>query len=63
MIRALKGCRFCGKDYSAGEIVPTEAVDSKMIGALKKLKMIEVTGDVQLRPKPDKRRKPKPIKV
>ena len=59
MIRTLKPCRFSGKDYSAGEVVPETAIDKKAIGALKMMKLIEVTqDDVQLQPKPNKRRKP-----
>lgn len=42
MIRALKACRFSGKDYSAGEIVPETAIDKKALGALKMMKLIEV---------------------
>lgn len=62
MIRALKACRFSGKDYSAGEIVPEAAIDKKAIGALSMLKLIsveadsEVKADVQLQSKSGKRR-------
>ena len=61
MIRALKACRFSGKDYSAGEIVPEAAIDKKALGALKMMKLIEVAqDDVHLQPKTNKRRKPQP---
>jgi len=69
MIRALKACRFAGKDYSAGEIVPEAAIDKKAIGALSMLKLIsveadsEVKADVQLQPKSGKRRKPQSAEV
>ena len=53
MIRALKSCRFMGKNYSAGERVPEAAVDKKMIGSLVRMKVIELADDP---PKP----KPKP---
>lgn len=43
MIRTLKPCRFSGKDYSAGEVVPESAIDAKALGALKMMKIIEVT--------------------
>lgn len=69
MIRALKACRFSGKDYLAGEIVPEAAINKKAIGALLMLKLIsveadsEVKADVQLQPKSGKRRKPQPNEI
>lgn len=45
MIRAKRGCRFGGKNYSAGEIVPESAVDKKSIGALVMMKIIELVPD------------------
>ena len=60
MIRTLKPCRFSGKDYSAGEVVPEAAIEQKALGALKMMKLIEVTqDDVHLRPNKNQRRKPK----
>lgn len=58
MIRALKFCRFGGKDYYAKDVVPDSAVDKKMIGSLVKMKVIEVTPDEPPQPKP----KPKSAK-
>ena len=43
MIKTLKPCRFSGKDYSAGEIVPESAIEKKALGALQMMKIIEVT--------------------
>ena len=60
MIRALKFCRFGGKDYYAKDVVPDSAVDKKMIGSLVKMKVIEVTPDeIHLQSKSDKRRRTK----
>ena len=51
MIRALKGCRFGGKDYRKGEVIPETAVDKNFVGSLARMKIIEVTNDdVQLQP-------------
>ena len=58
MIRALKFCRFGGKDYYAKDVVPDSAVDKKMIGSLVKMKVIEVTPDEPPQPK----QKPKSAK-
>lgn len=64
MIRALKSCRFAGKDYGKGDAVPESAIDSRAIGALKMLKIIEVRADdVQLRPKQNQRRRAKSTAV
>lgn len=64
MIKALRSCRFAGKDYSAGETIPASAIDEKAIGALKMLKIIEVRADdLQLQPKPNQRRRAKPTAV
>lgn len=43
MIRALQTCRFGGKDYRKGEVVPEAAVDKNFIGSLVRMKIIEVT--------------------
>ncbi len=43
MIRALKTCRFGGKDYHKGDVVPEAAVDKNFIGSLVGMKIIEVT--------------------
>lgn len=40
MIRTLKPCRFAGKNYSAGEVVPDSAVEKNSIGALVRMKLI-----------------------
>ena len=56
MIRALEACRFAGKNYSAGEVVPVSAVNKKMIAALINMGVIEVVED----PKPIEEPKPKP---
>lgn len=45
MIRAKKGCRFAGKNYSAGDAVPESAIDAKAIGALLRMKIIERVAD------------------
>lgn len=45
MIRALQSCRFGGKDYRKGEVVPEAAVDKNFIGSLVRMKIIEVTAD------------------
>lgn len=56
MIRALKTCRFGGKDYHKGDVVPEAAVDKNFIGSLVGMKIIEVTrNDVQLQPVKPKR--------
>ena len=52
MIRALKSCRFTGKDYSVGDRVPEAAVDKKMIGALVRMKLITVVDEPPPAPKP-----------
>ena len=41
MIRAKKGCRFAGKNYAKGEYVPEAAIDTKAIGALLRMRIIE----------------------
>lgn len=56
MIRALKSCRFMGKNYSAGDRVPEAAIDKKMIGALVRMKLIAPEDEPPPAPKP----KPKP---
>ena len=56
MIRALKSCRFSGKNYSAGDRVPEAAIESKMIGALVRMKLIDIVDEPPPVPKP----KPKP---
>ncbi len=64
MIRALKGCRFSGENYSAGEVVPESAIEPKSIGALIKMKIIEVkSDDVQLQPAKRRRIRTRPDKV
>ena len=45
MLKALKGCRFAGRDYSAGDIVPESAVDKKMLGALARRKILEIIAE------------------
>jgi len=50
MIRALKGCRFSGKNYSVGEVVPESAIEPKSLGALVKMKIISVTPDPPKKP-------------
>ncbi len=64
MIKALKGCRFAGKNYSAGDVVPDSAVDKRMIGALARMKLIaveETAPDLPAPPKPKiKKQTPKP---
>lgn len=45
MIRAKTGCRFAGKNYSAGATVPESAIDTKTIGALIQMKIIERVED------------------
>lgn len=42
VIRALKSCRFADKNYSARDIVPESAVDTRAIGRLVKSKVIEL---------------------
>lgn len=61
MIRALKTCRFGGKDYHKGDVVPEAAVDKNFIGSLVGMKIIEVTrNDVQLQPVKPKRPRARP---
>ena len=64
MIRALKGCRFAGKNYSRGDVVPDSAIDKRMIGALVRMKLIAVEDtapDLPAPPKPKtKKQTPKP---
>ena len=58
MIRAKTGCKFGGKNYSAGDTVPEFAIDAKAIGALLQMKIIErVEGEIkqavaEITPKP-----------
>lgn len=56
MIRALESCRFAGKNYSAGQVVPVSAINKKMIAALIDMQVIEVVED----PQPVEEPKPKP---
>ena len=51
MIRALKSCRFSGKNYSAGDRVPEAAIESKMIGALVRMKLIAIADEPPPAPK------------
>ena len=58
MIKTLKPCRFSGKDYSAGEVVPESAIEKKALGALQMMKIIEVTQDeIHVQSKSGKRRR------
>lgn len=60
MIRAKQRCRFAGKDYSTGDAIPESAIDTKAIGALLKMKIIErvkdeikkATEEIKPQPKP-----------
>ena len=64
MIRAIRSCRFAGKNYSAGETIPAAAIDEKAVGALKKMGIIEEKADdLQLQPKPNQRRRAKSVAV
>ena len=56
MIRALEACRFAGKNYAAGEVVPASSIPQKRIGALVDMQVIEVVEE----PKPAEEPKPKP---
>lgn len=42
MIQALKSCRFGGRNYSAGDIVPDNVIDRRALGALKLMGLIAV---------------------
>ena len=42
MIKALKACTFANKKYAAGDTVPEHAVDSKMLGSLARMKILEI---------------------
>ena len=61
MLRAIKGCKFGGKNYYAGDIIPKSAVDSKALGALAKMKILEIIED-KVKPEPIADEKPKPKK-
>lgn len=52
MIRALERSRFGGKDYSAGEVVPREAINPQTFNALIDMGVIEVVADPPPKPKP-----------
>lgn len=56
MIRAKKRCRFAGKDYAPGEVVPAAAVNNKMVGVLVRMKVIALEPDPL--PVEDKPKKP-----
>ena len=60
MIRALKSCRFTGKNYSAGEVVPETAIEPKMIGALVRMKLIAIADEPPPVPKPKSKGKKPP---
>ena len=45
MIRAKTGCRFAGKNYSAGEAIPESSIEKKSVGALLAMKIIERVDD------------------
>ena len=68
MIKALKACKFAGKNYSAGDIVPEHAVDSKALGSLAMMKILKIVEEktkppVEEKPKPRKTSKSKEIEV
>ena len=50
MIKALKACRFAGENYSAGDIVPEHAVDSKALSSLARMKILELVEE-KVKPK------------
>lgn len=61
MVKVLKGCRLSGKNYSAGEIIPESAVDSKALGALAMMKILEIVNE-KIKPPEKTVDKPKPKK-
>ena len=64
MIRALQECKFAGKIYPAGSVVPDSAVDKRTFNALVDMGVIaveETPPDLPAPPKPKaKKQTPKP---
>lgn len=56
MIRALTSCRFAGRNYSAGAIVPATAINKKMVAELVRMEIIALEPDPP--PVEDKPKKP-----
>ena len=59
MIRAIEHCRFEGKNYQTGEIVPASSVPKKMLGVFCNMGVIELIVDPPPVEDKSKTRKPK----